>query len=122
MGLFSFTKKENPIKWLNLEEVSQLEDLKKESFNKPVLILKHSTRCSISVMAKTRLESKWEIEDEEITPVYLDLLRYRAISDEIVNAFGVMHQSPQVLLIKDGTCVYTTTHTNIDARAIKNEL
>ncbi len=122
MGLFSFSKTESPLKWIKLESNAQLDEFTKESFKKPVLLFKHSTRCSISIMAKTRLDQKWDIEDDAITPVYLDLLKHRDISNKIAEDFNIIHQSPQVLLIKEGKCVYTSTHSSIDPRMIKKEL
>lgn len=125
MGLFSFGKNKTPkntINWVVLKEVQQLEDLKKESFNKPVVILKHSTRCSISSMALSRLENYWDLSNEQAVPVYLDLIVYRNISNQIAEDFGVMHQSPQILVIKDGRCSYNASHNQIDSELINAQL
>lgn len=106
--------------WHKLTDISQLQDilnLSKESHINAVLLFKHSTRCSISSMALSRLESKW-IDDEKIPAYYLDLLNYRDISNEIENLFSVEHASPQVLLIKNESCIYHNSHSGISAVAI----
>lgn len=125
MGWFSSSnsdKKRGNINWIALTELSQLNEIREESKTTPVLILKHSTRCSVSLMAKNGLDRSWDIEDDKIKTYYLDLLKFRPISNQIAEDFGVHHQSPQVLLIKDGVCDYTATHSAIDARTIKQQL
>lgn len=111
------------MKWLPLTDISQLHALintsKEQSANgSTVLIFKHSTRCSISSMALSRLESKWE-NDQNIQTYFLDLLRFRDVSNEIANIFSVEHQSPQVLIIKNGKCIYHNSHNGISYNAIK---
>jgi bacillithiol system protein YtxJ len=98
--------------WKTLNSLEQLEDIIALSDNKPVLILKHSTRCSISEVVKKRLERSWP-EDCVIEPFYLDLLTYRPVSNAITELFLVEHASPQVLLIKNGDCVYDESHNAI---------
>lgn len=122
MGLFSFgsSQKSNSIKWVNFTDSNQLNELIKESNHQPVLFFKHSIRCSISSMAKSRLESDWDIE--EVTPVYLDLINFRNLSNLLAEKFNIEHQSPQVLLIKDGQCVYNASHNEISVASLKNNL
>ena len=103
--------------WHKLSDISQLQDIKdlsKEQHISAVLLFKHSTRCSISSMALNRLESKWN-DDEQIPVYYLDLLNHRDISNEIATLFSIEHASPQVLLIKNGACVYHNSHNGINA-------
>ncbi|SMD42240.1 bacillithiol system protein YtxJ [Aquiflexum balticum DSM 16537] len=105
--------------WERIENVSQLEALKKESQDKPVLIFKHSSRCSISSMAFDRLNRNWKEADfEKVSPYFLDLISYRDISNKIAQEFGVYHQSPQVILIKNGKAVYDNSHMGISYRDI----
>ncbi|MES2518063.1 MAG: bacillithiol system redox-active protein YtxJ [Bacteroidota bacterium] len=100
--------------WNLLTESSQLQTIKEESYNYPVLILKHSTTCSISATSLNRLERNWKQEKVgDLKPYYLDLLRYRPISSEIATLFNVEHQSPQVLVIQNGECVYNASHFEI---------
>jgi bacillithiol system protein YtxJ len=102
--------------WQQLTDIKQLEQLKEQSFQAPVLFFKHSTRCSISTMALNRFEREWD--NEQVQPYFLDLLNYREISSQIAEKFEVEHQSPQVLLIKDGICVYNASHNLISASTI----
>ncbi len=108
------------MEWIELVSVEQLESLRKGSFEKPKIIFKHSTRCSISVMAKNRLERSQT--PPHVDFFYLDLLQYRSISDLIAESFNVHHQSPQVLLIVDGECVYEETHNAISMEDIQTQL
>ncbi len=108
--------------WTQLTEVTQLHDIIKtskeqSSVKETVLFFKHSTRCSISSMALNRLESKWK-DDESIKTYYLDLLDHRDVSNEIAQLLNVEHASPQVLLIKNGTCFYHNSHNGISATDI----
>jgi len=97
--------------WNILNDYNQVQNLVEASHLKPQAIFKHSTRCSISVMAKSRLERS-EFP-EQIQFHYLDLLQYRDISNKIAEQFGVYHQSPQILLIKNGECIFEETHSAI---------
>ncbi|GMQ25848.1 bacillithiol system redox-active protein YtxJ [Algoriphagus sp. oki45] len=109
--------------WNKLTIPSQLEEIKALSFEKPVLIFKHSTRCSISSMSLDRLLRNWKEEDKEkVEPFFLDLIAYRNLSDQIEDFFGVPHQSPQVLLIKDGTAVYENSHFGISYPEIMSKI
>jgi bacillithiol system protein YtxJ len=98
--------------WIPLNTIEQLEIIKQNSFLKPVAIFKHSTRCSISIMAKGRLDRA--IQPEGIDFYYLDLLIYRPISNQVAEMFAVHHESPQLLLIKNGECAYVEAHNGID--------
>lgn len=105
--------------WNNLTDESQLEQIKKLSAQKPQLIFKHSTRCSISSMAKNRLERSTMPEGLDF--YYLDLLKYRSISNKIETFFNVPHESPQVILIKNGECTYDESHSGISMDEIETQ-
>lgn len=101
--------------WNQLNTPGQLAQIDRESLSQPVLILKHSTRCSISSAAWSRIERKWSPGDEaRLKPYFLDLLAYRDISNEIEAHYQVEHQSPQVLIIKNGSCIYMASHMEIN--------
>jgi bacillithiol system protein YtxJ len=97
--------------WIEINNESQLSEVKDLSKAKPQLIFKHSTRCSISSMAKHRLEKG--VAPGEIDFYYLDLIKHRNISQKVAEEFDVSHESPQVLLIKNGECVYDESHSGI---------
>lgn len=100
--------------WNTLSTQDQLARINDLSKTKPVLILKHSTRCSISSAALSRLERSWKDENEKVMePFYLDLLAHRDISNKIAFEYNIEHESPQALLIKDGKCVFSQTHMSI---------
>lgn len=104
--------------WNELNRLDQLEALRQQSFTRPVLIFKHSTQCGISAMALDRLERKWETSDLE--PYFLDLLSYREVSDGIESEFNVMHQSPQVIVLREGQVVHHASHNAIDFQEINS--
>ena len=104
--------------WIPLTEISQLDEIIAASYQKPLAIYKHSTRCSVSVMAKRSLEQQWQVGDDELPVYYLDLLTYRPISNRIAELFSVHHQSPQLILIKDGKAIYHASHSEIDFDAM----
>ena len=105
--------------WIALTDEEQLETIKQESEKQPIAIFKHSTRCSISSMAKMRLERAET--PQNISFYYLDLIRYRSLSNKIADLFKVHHESPQVLLIKNGECVYDESHNGIDMQDIADQ-
>ena len=105
--------------WIALTEKEQLTDIKELSKNKPQLIFKHSTRCSISGIAKNRLEKSTLPQDIDF--YFLDLIKNREISNKIAEEFSVFHESPQVLLIKNGECVYDESHSGITMDEIKEQ-
>ncbi|THH40071.1 bacillithiol system redox-active protein YtxJ [Neolewinella litorea] len=99
--------------WNHISNVHDIEAIIERSHSVPCLILKHSTSCPISSMAKHRLERQWDIEEGTLETYYLDLIRHRDVSNYIASEFAVRHESPQVLLIRDGRCVYHASHLDI---------
>lgn len=98
--------------WISLTNEDQLHQIKINSNTRPQVVFKHSTRCSISSMAKNRLEKS--NQPGEIDFYFLDLIKYRPISNKIAEIFNVHHQSPQILVIKNGDCTYDESHSGID--------
>ena len=108
------------MKWIPLTTDTQLDEIVGQSATKPVVIFKHSKRCSISSTALSRLERAW---NADATPAYyLDLIAYRPISTAIAEKFDIEHQSPQVLVIKNGDCIYAATHWDIAFDEINQHL
>lgn len=98
--------------WNNLTSEDQLESLINESEITPILIFKHSTRCSISSMVKDRLERAWN-SNKNIRPYYLDLIRFREVSNLVARKLNVEHQSPQAILLKNREVHYNASHMSI---------
>jgi bacillithiol system protein YtxJ len=106
------------IDWKLLVNLIQLDEIVSSSYEKPVLIFKHSTRCGISRMALKQFENEFDLEDV-ITPYFLDLLNHRDVSNEIASRFSVAHQSPQILIIKEGNAVYNASQSDIEVQNLK---
>jgi bacillithiol system protein YtxJ len=102
--------------WIYLTNEEQLHQIKANSKAKPQVIFKHSTRCSISSMAKNRLERS--VQTDELDFHFLDLIKYRSISSRISEDFKVYHESPQILVIKNGECIYDESHSGIEMEEI----
>jgi bacillithiol system protein YtxJ len=109
--------------WTKLTDLAQLDTIDAASNTKPILIFKHSTRCSISSTALARMERGWTPElSAHHTAYYLDLLAHRSISNTIAQRYDLQHESPQVLVIRDGTCVYSASHLAITPQDVAEAL
>ena len=109
--------------WQKLQSTDQIQDIKDQSMIKPVLIFKHSTRCAVSSMSMNRVSKKWKPDDaDRITPYLLDLISFREISNLVASEFSIAHQSPQILIVKEGKVVYTDSHFGISYSAIMSKL
>ena len=106
------------INWIDLTDLGQLNQIIQDSAEKPVVVFKHSTRCSVSRMALKQFENEFNLMDE-VDTYFLDLISYRDVSNEIASRFQVVHQSPQLVLIKDGKSIYDASHSDIDALELK---
>ncbi|WP_297793640.1 bacillithiol system redox-active protein YtxJ [uncultured Eudoraea sp.] len=124
MGLFSnlfnsknsdTSDKKNHLSWIPLTSIDQLSDIEQESAERPQIIFKHSTTCGISSMVLRSFKNSYLLEQNQADVYYLDLQRYRAVSDEVANRFKVYHQSPQLLMIKNGMVVVHESHGGINA-------
>lgn len=125
MGLFknifgsSEPKEEKVLPWLPLDSINQLEVIAEKSKTKPQLIFKHSTRCGISRMVMNQFINQFDL-DSNVDLYYLDLLSYRDVSNEVGYQFQVIHQSPQLLIIKNGVAVAHESHGAINEMNISN--
>ena len=108
------------MQWINLTDLAQLSTIKEA--NGFSVIFKHSTRCSVSLMAKRGFESDWDQIPKDTPLYFLDLIAHRDISAQIAELFQVHHESPQVLLIKDGQCILDASHSDISAEEIAESM
>lgn len=106
--------------WIDLNQAQQLADIKELSKTRPQVIFKHSTRCSISSMAKSRLERDEQPANSDF--YFLDLLKHRSLSNQIADDFAITHESPQILLIKNTECVYEESHNGINMAELAGQL
>lgn len=126
MGIFGLFNKGNSsdreskpsIPWHALTAVEQLDHISEESKSIPVAIFKHSTRCGISRMVLRQFESQYDIPADQLKLYYLDLLAYRDVSNEVGYRFQVLHQSPQLLIIKNESAVAHASHHGISAGSL----
>jgi bacillithiol system protein YtxJ len=117
-SIFGKTDKEQEtsnVNWIPLTSLEQLDEIKAQSKAETILIFKHSTRCGISSMVIKRFEKLFDESMAKVKVYYLDLLAYRNVSDEVGYTFQVMHQSPQLLIIKNETTVFHASHYDITA-------
>jgi len=114
-------KKMNKI-WSNLTEEKQIAEIMDLSSSIPVYIFKHSTTCGISAQAKENVELSFRNTNKSFLFYYLDLLKFRTVSNEVASTLNVHHQSPQLILIHDGQVIFTTSHHKIKATIIEESL
>lgn len=123
MGIFNMLKSQRDIAkeeiievpWHVLGKIEQLNEVVEQSKTKPVAIFKHSTRCGISRGVLKLLEKNYILTDDQLKLYYLDLLENRDISNEIAARFNVQHESPQMIVIKNGAVVHHDSHHSIEA-------
>jgi bacillithiol system protein YtxJ len=97
--------------WTPLDSANQIDEIKQHAgFS---VIFKHSTRCSISMMAKRRFEMDMDKLPADMPLYFLDLIKYRELSSQVAQDFQVHHESPQMLLIKNGECILDQSHGGI---------
>lgn len=106
-------------KFHSLELIAQLDEIDAISELKPVVIFKHSTRCVISRFALKQFDAAYNYEEDKMDWYLLDLLNHRDVSNEIAYRYNVQHQSPQILVIKNGKAIYHDSHDGIDANDLK---
>lgn len=128
MGIFDKFKSERDIAkkeivevpWHPLTRLEQLDEIEEESRKKTIAIFKHSTRCGISRMVLNKFEKAYPFEDEDNVKLYfLDLLSNREISNKIAERFDVRHESPQLIVLKNGEVVHHASHQSIEAEKLK---
>lgn len=110
----SETEDEKELPWIALNDLNQLSLIEKKSATKTQVIFKHSTRCGISSMVMKQFVATYNFTENEMDLYYLDLLSYRDVSNEVGYKFQVMHQSPQLLVIRNGVVVAHASHGAIN--------
>lgn len=108
-------KKEAQLPWVALTSLEQLSKIEDASRTKTQVIFKHSTRCGISRMVLKQFESDYNLTENNLDLYFLDLLNYRDISNEIATKFQIMHESPQLIIIKNGVVVVHESHGGINS-------
>ncbi len=109
------------MQWKFLTSTEDVKALQERSLERHCLIFKHSTRCPVSSIVQSRLESDLQVSAEHLEVYFLDLLRHRAVSDAVASVFGVYHESPQILLIHEGECILDASHLDVSVPEILDE-
>lgn len=104
--------------WKNIESEEDLKKAIEKSFEKKVILFKHSTRCQISKIVLKNFEKEVAHSDKEVEYYYLDLIKYRSISNEIAEQFAITHQSPQMIVLENGKAVIDASHQSISVNLI----
>jgi len=108
------------IAWIDIKHIEMLDEIVEASKHQPVAILKHSTSCGISRMVLRQFESSYDLNDEDMKLYFLDLLNHRDISNKIASRFNVPHESPQLIVLKDGRVIYDASHSEISTEKLKS--
>jgi bacillithiol system protein YtxJ len=108
--------------WKVLDHVDLLSDIAKQSQHRPQVLFKHSTRCSISTMAMNRLLRLDDAFYNNADFYYLDLIAHRDVSASIAEQFHVHHESPQVIVLKQGDATYDASHMEITVAELVSEV
>ena len=121
MGLFSRKQTGSSFEWIPLTSETEVDLAIEKSMEQPVLLFKHSIRCSISSMALSRFENQWDTS-LNCACYFLDLISYRSVSNYITDRTSVIHQSPQCIVIWKGNVIYQASHNGIDTTEIEQLL
>ena len=113
-------EKKSSLPWISLNKSEQLNELEKKSEQKSQIIFKHSNRCGISRAVLNAFESDYAIEDKLVDLYFVNVLEHREVSNKIAATFQVVHQSPQLLIIKKGKVVHHASHGDIAAGSLAN--
>ena len=104
--------------WKIIESDEDLKNAVAKSFEKKIVVFKHSTRCHISKMVLKNFESEVNNTDKNVEYYFLDLIAHRPISNKIAEEFGITHQSPQLIVVENGKAVKDASHQSISVNLI----
>lgn len=107
-------KEEKVLPWIPLNELPQLDFIENKSTTKTQVVFKHSTRCGISRMVMKQFVDTYNFTEKDLDLYYLDLLNYRNVSNKVGYKFQIMHESPQLIIIKNGVVVAHASHGAIN--------
>ena len=101
----------------------QLRTALELSHQKALLLFKHSTRCPISAGAYEEVTAYLQNHpNEKVDYAMIDVVADRPVSNEVADVLNVKHESPQVIVIRQGAPVWHTSHSHITAEALKAQL
>jgi bacillithiol system protein YtxJ len=100
--------------WIQLTSEDQLHQSLRQSHQRPQIYFKHSTRCIISKMVLKNFEEHWSALPANADAIFLDLLQFREISNSLAAQLHIKHESPQVIVVRNGKVVYHASHDSIN--------
>ncbi|MES2864693.1 MAG: bacillithiol system redox-active protein YtxJ [Bacteroidota bacterium] len=113
-------QKENvEAKFFTLNAKEQFDEIDEISHTKPVVLFKHSTRCIISRTVLKQFDLEFNFPEDKMDWFLLDLLNFRDLSNEIASRYNVTHQSPQIVVIRNGKAVFNESHDSISVDDLK---
>ncbi len=115
----SKSKQQQPnVNWKSIESEEELVEIDQSSKTHPVVIFKHSSKCLISRRVLQKFEKELNSIDQ-VLPFFIDVIQKKELSHKIATKYQVGHQSPQLLVIKNGECINHASHSNISTKFIK---
>jgi len=100
--------------WREITSIEEWDKVMSDSASRQVIVLKHSTRCPVSASALEEYEAYLADKPNPDTDYYLvKVIESRPVSNKIAEDLGVVHQSPQMILVKDGKAVWNTSHWSV---------
>lgn len=106
-------------KFFTLNKMEQFDEIDEISHSKPVVLFKHSTRCIISRTVLKQFDAEFQFPEDKIDWYLLDLLNHRELSNEIASRYNVVHQSPQIVVIRNGKAIFNESHDSISVDDLK---
>jgi len=105
--------------WINVDSIEKTGEIKELSKNHSVLIFKYSPRCIIDYIVRLLFQREWHEATMRMKTYLINVIEYKELSDKIANEFGVEHQSPQILIIENGKCIFSASHGKLKVSEIK---
>lgn len=122
MKKLKFFKGNDTFFWKEITKPEELEEVLNKKIDQPILLFKHSIRCGVSLTALKGFEREWSQEKIKGECYYLDLLRYRELSDQTAYFTGIKHESPQLIVFHKGKVVYSASHSSIKVEELKKKI
>jgi bacillithiol system protein YtxJ len=100
--------------WQELTTLEEWDRVRSDSAKRQIIVLKHSTRCPVSASALDEYEAYLADNPNPETDYYLvKVIESRPVSNKIADDLGVVHASPQMILVKDGKAVWNASHWSV---------
>jgi bacillithiol system protein YtxJ len=102
--------------FLKVTDSDELDKLLLSSKQRPVVVFKHSNSCPISAAAYREMQ---QLEDEV---VLVEVQKARQLSRDLADRTGIRHESPQVIVLRNGKAVWNASHYRVNAREVAKAL